>query len=150
MNDMENIKKLLDGYEAPYDHNDWIKLEKDLPKSPGMSGLTKTILVATALIIAVGSVIILSQVINNDDNKTEQLTSTQIPESYNSEGNTIIKNKISENESEGSDANSNIKNIIDNNSESNIIENKITDINQQETSNEDNIVVNENNNTNKA
>lgn len=152
MNDMENIKKLLDGYEAPYNHNDWIKLEKDLPKSPGMSGLTKTILVATALIIAVGSVIILSQVINNDDTKTEQVASTQTNESNSSEDNTINNNQIKENVTERSNENSNIQNTTGNNSESISIENKITDVstNLQETSDVETPLNNISNTTDKS
>jgi hypothetical protein len=150
MNDMENIKKLLDGYEAPYNHNDWIKLEKDLPKSPGMSGLTKTILVATALIITVGSVIILSQVTNNDNNKTEQVSSTQISEPNNLKENTISANQITENVTENSDANSNIQNTTKNNPEIISTENIITDTNQQEANNEENTTNNTNNNTDKS
>jgi len=69
MNDMENIKKILSEFEVPYDHNDWIRLEKDLPKSPGMSGMTKTILVATAVILSVTGVYLLS--LNLDDNKSK-------------------------------------------------------------------------------
>jgi hypothetical protein len=152
MNDMENIKKLLDGYEAPYDHNDWIKLEKDLPKPPGLSGLTKTILVATALIIAVGSVIFLSQVINNDNSKTEKISSTQITESNSAEDNITGNDQVNEIEIDNSIDNSNVQNTIENNDLSNNIENEITNsnTNQQETSNEVNSVNNTTNNAEKS
>lgn len=94
MNDMKNIKDILNGYEVPYDHNDWIKLEKDLPKSPGMSGLTKTILVATALVIAVSGIFLL-----NRTNKTTEKETAVIAKSDNNkpvvpEQNTINSNNI--------------------------------------------------------
>lgn len=78
MNDMKDIKDILNGYEVPYDHNDWIKLEKDLPKSPGMSGLTKTILVATALILSVSGIYFLTRI-----NKTTEKETTVIAKSDN-------------------------------------------------------------------
>lgn len=72
MNDMKDIKKILTEYEAPYNHNDWIKLEKDLPKPSGISGSAKTILVAVALIVAVGSIIVLTKSFTNNDKFAKQ------------------------------------------------------------------------------
>lgn len=146
MNDMENIKKLLDGYEAPYNHNDWIKLEKDLPKPPGMSGLTKTILVASALIIAIGSVILLSNVINNDSKKTEQITSAKISGSKKSEVITHTTNEAKAEVNESSQINPDIQNNIENNPEINTVDNKttVTNTNKQETTDEENTLIKDN------
>jgi hypothetical protein len=80
MNDMKNIKDLLSDFEVAYDHNDWIKLEKDLPKSPGMSGLTKTILVATAVILSVASIYIITQITNNDSQRNPVVVDNQKPD----------------------------------------------------------------------
>lgn len=66
MNDMENIKKILSDHEVPYDHNDWIKLEKDLPKSPGMSSVTKYLLVASAILLTITGIYFISQQINSN------------------------------------------------------------------------------------
>lgn len=76
MNDMENIKKILSDYEVPYDHNDWIKLEKDLPKYPGMISMTKILLVATAIIISIAGIYLLTQHLskNKTDNNISQKT----------------------------------------------------------------------------
>ncbi len=89
MNDMKKIKDILNGFEVPYDHNDWIKLEKDLPKSPGMSGFTKTILVATAVIITVGGIYLLNQFENKKDEIKETITSDSM---INNESNNINSN----------------------------------------------------------
>ncbi len=92
MNDMKNIKDILNGYEVPYDHNDWIKLEKDLPKSPGMSGLTKTILVATALMLSVSGIYLFNRI-----NKTPDKEATVIAKSDNN------KSVVSEQNTNGND-----------------------------------------------
>jgi len=101
MNDMENIKKVLSEFEVEYDHNDWIKLEKDLPKSPGMSGLTKFLLVASAIIVTIAGVYVISQhlskkkttkdvtqntstEIDNNENLNETENSTEIVQNNNS------------------------------------------------------------------
>ncbi len=99
MNDMKNIKDLLSDFEVAYDHNDWIKLEKDLPKSPGMSGLTKTILVATAVILSVAGIYTITQISNNDSGKNPVVVDNEKPDkvdvNINSINSTVI-NKDSE------------------------------------------------------
>lgn len=60
MNNLENIKNILTDFEVDYDHQDWIKLEKDLPKGSGISTLTKTIFIAAAVILTLSTIYILS------------------------------------------------------------------------------------------
>jgi hypothetical protein len=60
MNNLENIKTILTDFEVDYDHKDWVKLEKDLPKGPGISTLTKTIFIAAAVIFTLSTIYILS------------------------------------------------------------------------------------------
>ncbi len=88
MNDMKNIKEILSDFEVPYDHNDWVKLEKSLPKSPGMSGFTKTILVASALIVAVSGVYLLT--LNKEKIDNPQKTNNSNPQAVVSEVNSDI------------------------------------------------------------
>ncbi|MDD4150199.1 MAG: gliding motility-associated C-terminal domain-containing protein [Bacteroidales bacterium] len=98
MNNLKNIKEILSKYEVEYNHKDWIKLEKDIPKS-GMSGLLKTILVASTVIIAVSAAIFIINGINkettNQTKSANNTTSTVVIENNNDD---IYKEDITEND----------------------------------------------------
>lgn len=161
MNDMENIKKILSDYEVPYDHNDWIKLEKDLPKLPGMSSLAKLLLVATAVIISIAGIYFLtkqiskdktddtaSEIVNNSSNNTNTVgifdytLNDDINKSDNLNNNKIISNNNSIVVNEENDNNLS----LENESQQTITENKtINEINNNEIKEEtqdDNFVEN--------
>ncbi|MDD4215883.1 MAG: gliding motility-associated C-terminal domain-containing protein [Bacteroidales bacterium] len=104
MNDLKNIKEILSNYELEYNHQDWLKLEKDIPK-PGMSGLVKGIIVASTVIISITAAILFINGINksnniNNKNKITQTTPTNINTSEKiiviDENSNIAKQNISE------------------------------------------------------
>lgn len=156
MNDMKNIKEILSDFEVSYDHNDWIKLEKDLPKSPGMSGLTKTILVATAVLLTVSGIYLLNKFDKNTDNNKENVAEKNI---VTPQVNQVANNAedITDNSYINSVVNSNVTNLkseiinIDNNQ--NVIaddsQNKDESLTKTETNNTENITAaNNKNNSN--
>jgi len=134
MNDLKNIKEILQNYEAEYNHQDWIKLEKDLPK-PGMSGMTKTLLVATSIIVTVTAAIFFINKYDKNtksDSSEKEIVSNTINNNNNSEiktnngndnSNTIVLNEIdsSDQNSEIINKNASNENIFSNENESDII-----------------------------
>ncbi|MDD3859889.1 MAG: gliding motility-associated C-terminal domain-containing protein [Bacteroidales bacterium] len=136
MNDMENIKKILSDYEVPYDHNDWIKLEKDLPKYPGMISMTKILLVATAIILSIAGIYLLTQHLSK--NKTDNNISQKINNNSNSHVVSIESDDATNNlynKSDNSDSNNNFNRMsVISNSDSNNNNDKviITDFNNED------------------
>jgi len=146
MSDMENIKKIISEFEVEYDHNDWIKLEKDLPKSPGMSGLTKFLLVASAIIITIAGIYVVSKHLSRNEIKNEkEITIANNKITTDETGNTteIINNNNAENNSNTYKITNNTFSADTSESlESGIIENKTYD-----QKNNQEVINNENNST---
>ncbi|MDD2636712.1 MAG: hypothetical protein PHW82_14570, partial [Bacteroidales bacterium] len=90
MSDLKNIKEILSNYELEYNHQDWVKLEKDLPKS-GMSGLVKGVIVASTVIISITAAIFLINGINKPKNiiNKDKITQTT-PNNINTSEKTIV------------------------------------------------------------
>ncbi|MBN2778591.1 MAG: gliding motility-associated C-terminal domain-containing protein [Bacteroidales bacterium] len=94
MNDLKNIKDILNNYEVEYNHQDWVKLEKSLPKS-GMTGFVKTTLVASAVIIMITTAIFIINSIDKNKNHDKELISQNNTEQIISDNNQIeADNKI--------------------------------------------------------
>lgn len=64
-NNMKNIKKILQNYEAPYDHKDWLRL-KDLPGASKSGGATKIILVSSVIVATIASIILFINSFDSD------------------------------------------------------------------------------------
>ncbi len=126
MNDFNKIKDVLQNFEVEYDPQDWIRLEKDLPK-PGISSVTKTILVASTIVLTVASVILLSNIFKNKQQINEN----------NTENIAVVDNNIN---------NSNI--ITENTNNDNTIDNESNPNNNTTINNNNNNSKNNSNNTN--
>lgn len=83
MSNLDKLKNILQNYEAEYDHKDWIKLEKDLPKPSGNSPFQKAIIISAIIISSITGIILLV----NHNNKYEK----------NNNSKTIVKNETTEN-----------------------------------------------------
>lgn len=98
MNNLKNIKDILSDFEMEYDHNDWLKLEKDLPKSKKISSSSKTILLSAVAIITIATVLLLT--IDKNDIKTPEITSTKINIEHNKPNKQFVEdNKLETNNS---------------------------------------------------
>lgn len=75
-NNMKNIKKILQNYEAPYDHKDWLRLKKDLPGASKSGGATKIILVSSVIVATIASIILF---INSFDSDKKEITKIETP-----------------------------------------------------------------------
>ena len=73
---MKNIKKILQNYEAPYDHKDWLRLKKDLPGASKSGGATKIILVSSVIVATIASIILF---INSFDSDKKEITKIETP-----------------------------------------------------------------------
>ena len=92
-NNMKNIKKILQNYEAPYDHKDWLRLKKDLPGASKSGGATKIILVSSAIVAIIGSIILF---INSFDSNKKEITKLETPVVVKETESNIINQKIDE------------------------------------------------------
>ncbi len=133
MNDLKNIKEILSNYELEYNHQDWLKLEKDIPKS-GMSGLVKGVIVASTVIISITAAIFLinginkpKHIINKDkitqttpNNINTSETTIVIDEDINISKQNISKNNVADKKTEDTNNNHSQQ------SEQNTTENKTT------------------------
>ena len=90
---MKNIKKILQNYEAPYDHKDWLRLKKDLPGASKSGGATKIILVSSAIVAIIGSIILF---INSFDSNKKEITKLETPVVVKETESNIINQKIDE------------------------------------------------------
>ncbi len=90
---MNNIKKILQNYEAPYNHKDWLRLKKDLPKASKSGGATKIILVSSAIVAIIGSIILF---INSFDSNKKEITKLETPVVVKETESNIINQKIDE------------------------------------------------------
>lgn len=90
---MKNIKKILQNYEAPYNHKDWLRLKKDLPKASKSGGATKIILVSSAIVAIIGSIILF---INSFDSNKKEITKLETPVVVKETESNIINQKIDE------------------------------------------------------
>ena len=75
---MENLKNILSKYEVDYDNNDWIKLEKSLPKPNGMSGATKLLIIAGAVIVSTALVVFIADNISSDKSNNSIANTTNL------------------------------------------------------------------------
>ena len=77
-NNMKNIKKILQNYEAPYDHKDWLRLKKDLPGASKSGGATKIILVSSVIVATIASIILFINSFDSNKKETSKLKLFQI------------------------------------------------------------------------
>jgi hypothetical protein len=137
MSNLDKLKNILQNYEAEYDHNDWIKLEKDLPKPSGNFPFQKAIIISVIIISTITGVILLVNKINKYDknlqlsetienNETTENNVVNISQNNSFENNLETKSKIN-----SASNNSNIQNIRNDNKENkNITESEIKDKNE--------------------
>lgn len=92
-NNMKNIKKILQNYEAPYDHKDWLRLKKDLPGASKSGGATKIILVSSVIVATIASIILF---INSFDSDKKEITKIETPVVVKETESNIINQKIDE------------------------------------------------------
>ena len=92
-NNMKNIKKILQNYEAPYDHKDWLRLKKDLPGASKSGGATKIILVSSVIVATIASIILF---INSFDSNKKEITKLETPVVVKETESNIINQKIDE------------------------------------------------------
>ncbi|MBI4646745.1 MAG: PKD domain-containing protein [Bacteroidia bacterium] len=74
------IKNVLENYELPYNHADWLKLEKSLPKASGISPLKIIVASVSTTIVIIGAIFTyfyLNDTEINSVNKT-RLTNTNL------------------------------------------------------------------------
>ncbi|MDR2834827.1 MAG: gliding motility-associated C-terminal domain-containing protein [Bacteroidales bacterium] len=114
MKKLENIKEILSKYSPEYNENDWLELEKKLPK-PKSSILKKTIISSFSGLIIISSIIAGYYIINN--NNKQSFISQNIP----------INNIISGN-------NKNNINVVSETSSNNIENKKIISTNNNNNS----------------
>jgi gliding motility-associated-like protein len=145
MSDLENIKNVLKNYEVEYNPQDWNRLEKDLPRSSGMSSLTKIILVASAVIFTVTTAIFINNLTSNktfnkSENKTAQSNVDQKIVSDN--------NLVDINNNDSIDVNEKIEPKIIQNSNTLLINNEQNINNENESTNNQNDIIEKNNTNN--
>lgn len=92
-NNMKNIKKILQNYEAPYDHKDWLRLKKDLPGASKSGGATKIILVSSVIVATIASIILF---INSFDSDKKEITKIETPVVVKEIENNIANQEIDE------------------------------------------------------
>lgn len=137
MSDLKNIKDILQNYEVEYDPQDWIRLEKDLPK-PGISGLTKTILVASTIIVTIASIILINNLFDKEP-QVENKTTEQISNNNNNTNQTIISENNNSSNTDNTDNTTvnidNNNNITHQDNSDNTTNNNITNSNNQNSEN---------------
>lgn len=145
MNDLKNIKDILNNYEVEYNPKDWVKLEKSLPKA-GMSGFVKTTLVASAVIIMLTAAIFIINSIDKDKNQDKEIISQSKTEQIISDNsnveqdNNTINNIIEDNQV---DENTNLNKIVTNQKNNEESEYSTSSVTESENSNEENHLVEE-------
>ena len=145
MNDLKNIKDILNNYEVEYNPKDWVKLEKSLPKA-GMSGFVKTTLVASAVIIMLTAAIFIINSIDKDKNQDKEIISQSKTEQIISDNsnfeqdNNTINNIIEDNQV---DENTNLNKIVTNQKNNEESEYSTSSVTESENSNEKNHLVEE-------
>ena len=145
MNDLKNIKDILNNYEVEYNPKDWVKLEKSLPKA-GMSGFVKTTLVASAVIIMLTATIFIINSIDKDKNQDKEIISQSKTEQIISDNsnfeqdNNTINNIIEDNQV---DENTNLNKIVTNQKNNEESEYSTSSVTESENSNEKNHLVEE-------
>lgn len=92
-NNMNNIKKILQEYEAPYNHKDWLRLKKDLSGASKTSGATKTILISSVIIVTIASIILFINTFNSDK---KEIVKLETPVVLKETENNIINQKNDE------------------------------------------------------
>ncbi len=114
MDNMKNIKEILQNYEAPYNHKDWLRLKKELPNASKISGLTKIIIVSSAIIAIIVSAVLIFNINPKDNNSTFKNTISENQKIENSE---ISQNANEVNKEINTTENSNNNTYINNNTE---------------------------------
>lgn len=76
MDNMKNIKEILQNYEATYNHKDWLRLKKDLHSASKIGGATKIILVSSVIVATIASIILF---INSFDSDKKEITKIETP-----------------------------------------------------------------------
>ncbi|MCK9500138.1 MAG: gliding motility-associated C-terminal domain-containing protein [Bacteroidales bacterium] len=73
MDNMKNIKEILQNYEATYNHKDWLRLKKDLHSASKIGGATKTILISSVIIATIVSTVLLINSFNSNKKETSKI-----------------------------------------------------------------------------
>lgn len=73
MDNIKNIKEILQNYEATYNHKDWLRLKKDLHSASKIGGATKTILISSVIIATIVSTVLLINSFNSNKKETSKI-----------------------------------------------------------------------------
>ncbi len=123
MSNLDKLKNILQNYKAEYDHNDWIKLEKDLPKPSGNFPFQKAIIISAIIISSITGIILLVNHINKSkknlnlsetivNNETTENNIVNISQNNSFDNNNEIKSNINSDSN-----NSTTQNIVNNEKE---------------------------------